>query len=91
MAAYILQRIRDDYLADSTVTIHLIGAYGPEKRGWYEQQHTKRELGASLYDGTSNTKSGILGVVLPRSTEPRVQRVEHMLALRRFPQRRRHR
>jgi len=62
---YILQRIRDDYLAGSTVTIHLIGAYGAEDRGWTEQRFIKRELQASLYDGAGNTKNGILGVVLP--------------------------
>ena len=62
---YILQVIRDEYLSDSTVTIHLIGAYGAEARGWEEQKYIKRELRASLYDGAGNTKNGILGVVLP--------------------------
>lgn len=62
---YILQVIRDDYLSDSTVTIHLIGLYGAEDRGLYEQRFIKRELQASLYNGASNTKNGILGVVLP--------------------------
>jgi len=62
---YILQRIRSDYLADSTVTIHLIGNYGAENRGAYEQRFIKRELQASLYHAQGNTKNGILGVVLP--------------------------
>jgi hypothetical protein len=62
---YILQKIREDYLAGSTVTIHLIGAYGAENRGWPEQRFIKRELQASLYAGAGNTKNGILGVVLP--------------------------
>ena len=62
---YILQKIRSDYLAESTVTIHLIGLYGAETRGWNEQRFIKRELQGSLYGGASNTKSGILGVVLP--------------------------
>ena len=36
---YILQRIRSDYLYDSTVTIFLIGAYGAENRGVAEQYY----------------------------------------------------
>ncbi len=65
---YILQVIRDDYLSDSTVTIHLIGLYGAETRGAYEQRFIKRELQASLYDGFGNTKNGILGIVLPEAS-----------------------
>jgi hypothetical protein len=65
---YILQVIREDYLSDSTVTIHLIGLYGAENRGAYEQRFIKRELQASLYNGQGNTKNGILGVVLPEAT-----------------------
>lgn len=62
---YILRRIREDYLADSTVTIHLIGAYGAENRGWQEQRFIKRELQASLYHRSGNSRNGILGVALP--------------------------
>ncbi len=62
---YIMQTIRSDYLADSTVTLYLIGAHGAEIRGWDEQRFIKRELQGSLYDGENNTKNGILGVVLP--------------------------
>jgi hypothetical protein len=61
---YIMQKIRSDYLSDSTVTIHLIGARSAENLG-YEQRFIKRELQASLYDGPGNPRSGILGVVLP--------------------------
>ncbi len=64
---YIMQKIRSDYLADSTVTIHLIGLHGAENKGGYEQRFIKRELQASLYDGQNNTKSGILGIVLPHA------------------------
>jgi hypothetical protein len=64
---YILQVIRDDYLSDSSVTIHLIGLYGAEDRGAYEQRFIKRELQASLYNGVGNTKNGILGIVLPEA------------------------
>ncbi len=62
---YIMRRIREDYLSDSTVTIHLIGARSAENLGQYEQWFIKRELQASLYDGVGNSRSGLLGVVLP--------------------------
>ena len=62
---YILRRIREDYLADSTVTIHLIGQYNAESQGGAEQKYIKRELQGSLYDSQSNSRNGILGVVLP--------------------------
>lgn len=62
---YIMRRIREDYLSDSTVTIHLIGAKSAENLGWSEQKYIKRELQASLYHGAGNTQNGILGVVLP--------------------------
>ena len=63
---YIMQKIRKDYLSDSTVTIFLIGARSAESLGAYEQRFIKRELQASLYDGIGNSRNGILGVVLPQ-------------------------
>jgi hypothetical protein len=66
---YIMQVIRDEYLSDSTVTIHLIGLYGSENKGWDEQKFIKRELQASLYHGAGNTKNGVLGVVLPSASD----------------------
>ncbi|MBW1298127.1 TIR domain-containing protein [Aquimarina litoralis] len=62
---YIMSKIRKEYLSDSTVTIHLIGKYSAENRGKEEQRYIKRELQASLYHGKGDTRSGILGVVLP--------------------------
>ena len=62
---YILNKIRKEYLSDTTVTIHLIGLYSSESRGFQEQRYIKRELQASLYNGQGNTKNGILGIVLP--------------------------
>ena len=62
---YIMRRIRQDYLSDSTVTIFLIGTYSAENLGTYEQRFIKRELQASLYNGVGNSRNGILGVVLP--------------------------
>jgi hypothetical protein len=57
--------IRDRYLSDSTVTIFLIGTRSSENLGALEQAYIKRELQASLYDGKANSRSGLLGVVLP--------------------------
>lgn len=66
---YIMRKIRENYLADSTVTIFLIGDKSAEN-SWFENQaFIKRELQASLYHGSGNTQSGILGVVLPSMKE----------------------
>jgi hypothetical protein len=62
---YIVRKIREDYLSDSTVTIFLIGAHSSETEGEEEQKYIKRELQASLYNGKSNSRNGILGIVLP--------------------------
>jgi len=65
---YIMRKIREDYLSDSTVTIFLIGQRSSENLGWYEQRFIKRELQASLYNSQISSKSGILGIVLPNVT-----------------------
>lgn len=62
---YIMKKIREDYLSDSTVTIFLIGAHSSENEGKDEQIYIKRELQASLYNGKVNSRNGILGIVLP--------------------------
>jgi len=62
---YIMRKIRENYLSDSTVTIFLIGSKSAEILGEEEQKFLKRELQASLYNGKDNTKNGILGIVLP--------------------------
>lgn len=62
---YIMRKIREDYLSDSTVTIFLIGTHSAENLGEIEQRYIKRELQASLYNGSGNTRNGILGIVLP--------------------------
>ena len=41
---YIMRKIREDYLADSTVTIVLIGEHSAENQGEEEQKYIKREL-----------------------------------------------
>lgn len=63
---YIMRKIREDYLSDSTVTIFLIGESSYENLGYNQQRFIKRELQASLYNGSNNTRNGILGVVLPQ-------------------------
>lgn len=67
---YIMKTIRRDYLKDSTVTVFLIGTHSSENEGCDYMGRRKnyfieRELQASLYNGTGNTRNGILGVVLP--------------------------
>ena len=62
---YIMRKIREEYLQDSTVTIFLIGAKSNENLGLEEQKYIKRELQATLYNSESNPRGGILGVVLP--------------------------
>lgn len=51
--------IRDDRLADSTVTILLLGAYTQYRK------HIDWELKSSMIDGSINKKSGILVITLP--------------------------
>ena len=66
---YVMKVIREEYLSDSTVTIFLIGTHSSENEGYDSKgdknYFIKRELAASLYNGNGNTRSGILGVVLP--------------------------
>ena len=67
---YIMKTIRQDYLKDSTVTVFLIGTHSAENEGcdyWGRRKNyfIERELQASLFNGESNTRNGILGVVLP--------------------------
>ncbi|MFA9192229.1 TIR domain-containing protein [Flavobacterium sp. FZUC8N2.13] len=66
---YIMRKIRENYLSDSTVTIFLIGEKSAENLPYENQNFLKRELQASLYNGVGNTKNGILGVVLPSMTD----------------------
>lgn len=68
---YIMRKIREDYLSDSTVTIFLIGEYCAENNNLENQRFIKRELQASLYHRQGNTRNGILGVILP----PMINRV----------------
>ena len=55
----IREKIRDEYLRDSTVTVLLAGL---ETKG---RKHIDWELYSSMFDGVRNKKSGILVVTLP--------------------------
>lgn len=55
----IRQKIRDDYLRDTTVTILLVGT------GTKGRKHIDWELYSSMLDGAVNKKSGILVINLP--------------------------
>lgn len=59
----IRQKIRDEYLKDSTVTIVLIGA-----QTW-QRKHVDWEIGSSIRNTSLNPRSGLLGIILP--TYPR--------------------
>lgn len=56
---YVMRRIREDYLRDSTVTIVLTG-----KCTW-ARRYVDWELQASLRSGQTVTPNGLLGIVLP--------------------------
>ncbi|MBF0781160.1 MULTISPECIES: TIR domain-containing protein [unclassified Granulicatella] len=62
---YIMQKIREDYLKDSTITIHLIGECSSEDNKLQNQYFIKKELQASLSNTVAGSRNGILGVVLP--------------------------
>jgi hypothetical protein len=51
--------IRDDYLADSSVTIVLVGLETKNRK------HVDWEIYSSMYDGQVNRKSGVLVINLP--------------------------
>ena len=67
---YIMKKIRDNYLKDSTVTLFLIGQHSSENEGvdylgQDKNYFIKKELQSSLYNRQGNTRNGILGVVIP--------------------------
>lgn len=55
----IRQKIRDNYLRDSTVTVVLIGA-----ETW-KRKHVDWEIGASIRQTQYNPRSGLIGILLP--------------------------
>jgi len=55
----IRQRIRDEYLRDSTVTVVLIGI-----QTW-QRKHIDWEISSSIRDTQYSSRSGLLGILLP--------------------------
>lgn len=55
----IRQKIRDEYLRDSSVTIVLVGTETKNRK------HVDWEIYSSMYDGQVNKKSGVLVINLP--------------------------
>lgn len=55
----IRQKIRDEYLKDSTITVVLIG-----KHTW-QRKHVDWEIGSSIRDTANNPRSGLFGLFLP--------------------------
>lgn len=55
----IRQKIRDDFIADATVTVVLIG------QCTWQRKHVDWEIGSSLRDTRRNSRCGLLGLLLP--------------------------
>jgi hypothetical protein len=55
----IRQKIRDEYLRDSTVTVVLIGS-----ETW-KRKHVDWEIGSSIRQTQYNPRSGLVGILLP--------------------------
>ena len=55
----IRQKIRDEYLRDSTVTVVLIGS-----ETW-KRKHIDWEIGSSIRQTQYNPRSGLIGILLP--------------------------
>ena len=53
------QKIRDEYLRDSSVTVVLVG------RDTWKRKHVDWEIGSSIRDTQNNPRSGLLGILLP--------------------------
>ena len=60
----IRQKIRDENLRDSTVTVVLVGT-----ETW-KRKHVDWEIGSSIRATKNNTRSGLLGIVLPSYRGP---------------------
>lgn len=55
----IRQKIRDDFIADATVTVVLIGPCT------WQRKHVDWEIGSSLRKTKKNSRCGLLGILLP--------------------------
>ncbi len=55
----IRQKIRDDFIADATVTVVLIGPCT------WQRKHVDWEIGSSIRKTKKNSRCGLLGIILP--------------------------
>ena len=55
----IRRKIRDEFIADATVTVVLVGACT------WQRKHVDWEIGSSLRDTRRNSRCGLLGILLP--------------------------
>ena len=69
----IRQKIRDEFIADATVTIVLIGSCT------WQRKHVDWEIGSSLRSTTNNSRCGLLGILLP--THPNYKTEEYNIHL----------
>ena len=60
----IRQKIRDEYLRDSTVTVVLVGAHT------WQRKFVDWEIGSSIRRTEYNSRSGLLGILLPTYPKP---------------------
>ena len=60
----IRQKIRDEYLRDSTVTVVLVGAHT------WQRKFVDWEIGSSIRQTQYNSRSGLLGILLPTYPRP---------------------
>lgn len=58
------QKIRDEYLKDSTVTVVLIG------QDTWKRKHVDWEIASSIRDTEYNPRSGLIGILLPSYRSP---------------------
>lgn len=65
----IRQKIRDEYLQDTSVTVVLIGV-----ETW-QRKHINWEIGSSNRDTKANPRSGLVGILLP--TYPRADKSKY--------------
>lgn len=59
----IRQKIRDEFIADATVTVVLIGPCT------WQRKHVDWEIGSSLRDTKLNSRCGMVGILLPNHSD----------------------
>lgn len=64
----IRQKVRDEYLRDTSVTVVLIGA-----ETW-QRKHVDWEIGSSIRHTQYNPRSGLIGILLPSYSYPEPNR-----------------